>query len=111
MNMKILIIMVVSAFVAGTAIRGQSSFSGEELNSLLNNGYEMYGKAKYASAIELFDKWLATEKTGNRLQRADAEYHAALSAMRLMNPDAEYRMERFITGNSESPRINEAHKG
>ncbi len=100
--------MVVAAFAAGAALRGQSSFSGEELNSLLNNGYEMYGKAKYATAIELFDKWLATEKTGNRLQRADAEYFAALSAMRLMNPDAEYRMERFITGNSESPKLNEA---
>ncbi|MCK7530062.1 MAG: hypothetical protein MZV63_02890 [Marinilabiliales bacterium] len=78
MNRKILIIMVVAAFTAAAAVRGQSSFSGEELNSLLNNGYEMYGKAKYATAIELFDKWLATEKTGNRLQRADAEYFAAL---------------------------------
>ncbi len=100
--------MVVAAFAAAASVRGQSSFSGEELNSLLNNGYEMYGKAKYATAIELFDKWLATEKTGNRLQRADAEYFAALSAMRLMNPDAEYRMERFITGNGESPKLNEA---
>ena len=108
MNRKILIIMVVAAFTAAASVRGQSSFSGEELNSLLNNGYEMYGKAKYATAIELFDKWLATEKTGNRLQRADAEYFAALSAMRLMNPDAEYRMERFITGNGESPKLNEA---
>ncbi|MDZ7635331.1 MAG: tetratricopeptide repeat protein [Bacteroidales bacterium] len=68
----------------------------------------MYGKAKYATAIELFDKWLATEKTGNRFQRADAEYFAALSAMRLMSPDAEFRMERFITGNGESPKLNEA---
>jgi len=108
MNRKILIIMVVAAFTSAAAVTGQSSFSGEELNSLLNNGYEMYGKAKYATAIELFDKWLATEKTGNRLQRADAEYFAALSAMRLMNPDAEYRMERFIIGNGESPKLNEA---
>ncbi|MCK7530061.1 MAG: hypothetical protein MZV63_02885 [Marinilabiliales bacterium] len=28
--------------------------------------------------------------------------------MRLMSPDAEYRMERFITGNGESPKLNEA---
>ncbi len=68
----------------------------------------MYGKAKYAAAIALFDKWLATEKTGNKIDRAEAEYHAALSAMRLMSPDAEYRMQRFIASNGESPRLNEA---
>jgi TolA-binding protein len=108
MNRKILVIMVVAVFTAGSAVRGQNSFSGEELTSLLNNGYEMYGKAKYASAITLFDKWLATEKNGNKIERAEAEYHAALSAMRLMSPDAEYRMQRFITSNGESPRLNEA---
>jgi TolA-binding protein len=108
MNRKILMIIVVAAFAAGAVLRGQSSFSGAEVNSLLNNGYEMYAKAKYATAIELFDKWLATEKTGNKLQRADAEYLAALSAMRLTSPDAEYRMQRFISTNTESPKLNEA---
>ncbi len=108
MNRKILIIIVVAAFTAGTVVKGQSSFSGEELTSLLNNGFEMYGKAKYASAIELFDKWLASDKTGNKQQRADAEYYAALSAMRLASPDAEYRMQNFIISNSESPLLNQA---
>jgi TolA-binding protein len=108
MNRKILMIIVVVAFAAGVGMKGQSSFSGEELTSLLNNGYEMFGKAKYAAAIELFDKWLASDNTGNKQQRADAEYHAALAAMRLMSPDAEYRMQSFITANSESPLLNQA---
>ncbi len=108
MNRKILMIIVIAAFTAGAAVKGQSSFSGEEINSLLNNGYEMYGKAKYAAAIELFDKWLASEKTGNKQQRADAEYLAAISSMRLFSPDAEYRMENFINTNSESPMLNQA---
>jgi TolA-binding protein len=108
MNRKILVIMVVALLTGGLAVRGQSSFSGEEMTSLLNSAYEMYGKAKYATAIELFDRWLATEKSGSSIQRADAEYHAAISAMRLMAPDAEYRMQRFIAGNSESPMLNRA---
>jgi len=108
MNRKIVTVILVSLIAAGAAVKGQVSFSGEEITSLLNNGYEMFGKAKYATAIGLFDKWLETEKTGNRIQRADAEYHAALAAMRLMAPDAEYRMQRFITGNSESPMLNTA---
>lgn len=101
-------IIAVAALTAGTAVKGQSSFSGEEVTSLLNSGYEMYAKARYSTAIELFDKWLATEKTGNTQQRADAEYHAALAAMRLMSPDAEYRMQNFINANSESPLLNQA---
>lgn len=101
-------VMVVSIIAAGSAMRGQVSFSGEEMTSLLNNGYEMFSKAKYATAISLFDKWLETEKEGDMLRRADAEYHAALASMRLMSPDAEYRMQRFINGNTESPKLNQA---
>ncbi len=108
MNKKIVTVILVSLIAAGAAVKGQVSFSGDEITSLLNNGYEMFGKAKYSAAIGLFDKWLETEKTGNRIQRADAEYHAALASMRLMSPDAEYRMQRFITGNAESPMLNQA---
>lgn len=108
MNRKILVIIVAAVLMTGTALRGQSSFTGEELTSLLNNGYEMYGKAKYATAIELFDKWLAADNSGKSQQRADAEYHAALASMRLMSPDAEYRMQSFIVSNSESPMLNQA---
>ena len=108
MNRKIVTVILVSLIAAGAAVKGQVSFSGDEITSLLNNGYEMFGKAKYSAAIGLFDKWLETEKTGNRIQRADAEYHAALASMRLMAPDAEYRMQRFITGNAESPMLNQA---
>ena len=101
-------VMVVSFIAAGSAVRGQVSFSGEEMTSLLNSGYEMFSKAKYATAISLFDRWLETEKEGDRLKRSDAEYHAALASMRLMSPDAEYRMQRFISSNTESPMLNQA---
>jgi tetratricopeptide (TPR) repeat protein len=108
MNRKIVMIIVAAAFSAGVAVNGQSSFSGEELTSLLNGGYEMYSKAKYATAVELFDKWLENDKSGNLQQRSDAEYYAALSSMRLMSPDAEYRMQQFISTSTESPRLNQA---
>jgi len=108
MNRKIVMIIVAAAFSAGVAVNGQSSFSGEELTSLLNGGYEMYSKAKYATAVELFDKWLENDNSGNLQQRSDAEYYAALSSMRLMSPDAEYRMQQFISTSTESPRLNQA---
>jgi TolA-binding protein len=108
MNRKILALIGIALLSAVTAVKGQVSFSGDEITSLLNNGYEMFEKAKYPAAIELFDRWLATEKTGNSLLRADAEYHAALASMRLMAPDADFRMQRFISTNGESPMINQA---
>ena len=39
---------------------------------------------------------------------ADAEYYSAVAALKLFNPDAEYRMMMFISTHPESPRINEA---
>jgi hypothetical protein len=64
MNRKILMVLAVSLITAGTAVRGQVSFTGEEMTSLLNNGYEMFEKAKYAAAVSLFDKWLEKRKRG-----------------------------------------------
>ena len=101
-------VLALTLVAAGAAVRGQVSFSGEEMTSLLNNGYEMFEKGKYATAVTLFDKWLGSEKEGNKLKRADAEYHAALASMKIMSPDAEFRMQRFITGNGESPVLNQA---
>lgn len=108
MNRKILLFILVALIsLPGVTVKGQSSFSGDELNSLLSRGYEMYGKAKYASATVLFDKWLSEEKDGG-LKRSDAEYYSALSSIKLMSPDAEYRMKSFISSNPESPMLNQA---
>jgi hypothetical protein len=64
MNRKILAVILISLIGPAMSLKGQVSFSGEEMASLLNNGYEMFAKAKYATAIGLFDRWLETEKTG-----------------------------------------------
>ncbi|HMT67847.1 MAG TPA: hypothetical protein PKE28_09645, partial [Bacteroidales bacterium] len=69
MNRKILTVVMVSLIAAGSAVKGQVSFSGDEMTSLLNNGYEMFAKAKYATAIGLFDKWLENGHNGTKLQR------------------------------------------
>jgi hypothetical protein len=109
MNRKILLLFTALAVTAGAGVvKGQSAFSGNDVNSILSRGYEMYEKAKYATAIELFDKWLASNESGDYVKRSDAEYYSALSAIRLMSPDAEYRMTTFIGRNPESPKLNNA---
>jgi len=109
MNRKILIlILVLAAFTGSGVVNGQSAFSGDDFNSLFLRGYEMFEKAKYATAIELFDKWLAEDKSGDYAKRSDAEYHSALASIRLLSPDAESRMNDFINHNPESPMLNRA---
>lgn len=108
MNRRIVMFLVVMALTAITMLHGQASFSGRDMTSLLNGGHEMFSKGKYATAIELFDKWLASDNNGTEQQKADAEYYAALASMRLMGPDAEYRMMRFVNTHSESPMLNQA---
>jgi len=47
---------------------------------------------KYAAAIRLFDSYIADGNQSDAVKLSEAEYFAALSALRLFNPDSEYRM-------------------
>ena len=69
---------------------------------------DLYNKEKYAAAIRIFDSYIGMITDNNRIQLAEAEYFAALSALRLFNPDSEYRMMIYMATHPESPRINEA---
>ena len=105
---RLLMVFILSLVASGAAVRGQLSFTGDDITSLLNNAYEMYDKAKYATAISLFDKWLERDKAAGKVERAEAEYHASLASLRLMAPDALHRMQHFLHSHGESPRLNEA---
>ena len=86
----------------------QASFSGNDLGSDFNRAMDLYNKEKYAAAIRLFDSYLKNDKDNSRIHLAEAEYFAALSALRLFNPDSEYRMIIYMATHPESPKINEA---
>lgn len=88
-------------------ILAQVPFTRMELGSEFNRGMELYEKEKYPAAIRLFDEFIEKGK-GDRYQLSEAEYFAALSALRLFNADAEYRMVKYIRDNPSSPRINTA---
>lgn len=85
---------------------GQIPFTDKELGSEFNRAMELFNKEKYPAAIRLFDSYLNDERNTDRLVRAEAEYFAALSAVRVFNADAEYRMLTYIFNHPESPRLN-----
>ena len=108
MNSNKIILIFNFLFVVVIQALSQVSFSGDELTSEYNRGMELFNKEKYPSAIRLFDSFVNNGNETRKILLAEAEYHGAVSAMRLFNPDAEYRMIRYISTHPESPRINEA---
>ena len=89
-------------------VASQVPFTSRETGSEFNRGMELFNKEKYPAAIRLFDSFVRNGDRSNLILVADAEYFSASSALKLFNPDAEYRMMMFIYSHPESPRINDA---
>ena len=89
-------------------LSAQMPFTNKELGSDFNRAMELFYKEKYAAAIRLFDSYVADATDKDNINVADAGYFSAVSAVNLFNPDAEYRMLKYISSYPESPRLNEA---
>jgi TolA-binding protein len=86
----------------------QVSFSGDDLRSEFKRAMDLFSKEKYAAAIRIFDAYIENDNQNDAVSLSEAEYFAALSALRLFNPDSEYRMTAFMARHPESPRLNES---
>ena len=89
-------------------VSSQVQFTAKEIGSEFYRGMELFNKEKYPAAIRLFDSFVINGDNSNLLLVADAEYYSSIAALKLFNPDAEYRMMMFIYTHPESPRINDA---
>jgi TolA-binding protein len=89
-------------------VSSQVQFTAKEIGSEFYRGMELFNKEKYPAAIRLFDSFVRNDDNSNFLLVADAEYYSSIAALKLFNPDAEYRMMMFIYTHPESPRINDA---
>ena len=107
MNIRKLLFIFILLFIAVAQAFPQDSFSGDDIRSEFNRAMDLFNKEKYAPAIRLFDSYIQDEKDNPGIQLEEAEYYAALSALRLFNPDAEYRMLIYMSRHPESPRLNE----
>lgn len=107
MNIKKLLLIFNLFFVAAAQAFPQAAFSGEDHRSDFVRAMDLFNKEKYAPAIRLFDSYIRDNTDNNSTRADEAEYYAALSALRLYNPDAEYRMLVYMARHPESPRLNE----
>ena len=108
MNRNKVILIFSFILIFHHPVFSQVPFTAGEIESEFQRGMEFFNKEKYPAAIRLFDSFIRSGDKSNTIQVADAEYYSAMAAIKLFNPDAEYRMMIFIYSHPESPRINEA---
>lgn len=89
-------------------VSAQLPFTVKEIGSEYYRGMELFSKEKYPAAIRLFDSFIRNSDKSNFILVSDAEYYRSIAALKLFNPDAEYRMLMFIYTHPESPRLNNA---
>lgn len=108
MNRNKLILLFILLSIPVLPVISQVPFIASESGSEFNRGMELFNKEKYPAAIRLFDSFIKNGDKSDQILVADAEYYRSVSALKLFNPDAEYRMLTFIYTHPESPRLNEA---
>jgi len=91
-----------------TKVSAQLPFTVKEIGSEFYRGMELFKKEKYPAAIRLFDSFIKKADNSDFILVSDAEYYGSIAALKVFNPDAEYRMLTFIYTHPESPRINDA---
>lgn len=85
----------------------QNTLSYERADSQFRNGLEFLEQKNYAAARQEFQLYLNTHRdllAGSDLNRVDAEYYVAMSALYLGDADAEIQAERFVSNHAEHPK-------
>ena len=101
-----ILISIVLTFISQDAL-SQMPFTSKDISSDFNRGMELFKKEKYPAAIRLLDLYIKNDDRSDQIQVAEAEYFSSVAALKLFNPDGEYRMIMYILNNPDSPRINE----
>lgn len=104
--LSFLSLIFFSATVSDVA--AQMPFTVKDMGSEFNRGVELFNKEKYPAAIRLFDSFVENGNNSDRILLDEAEYYSAVAALKLFNPDAEYRMIMYISTHPESPKLNDA---
>ncbi len=105
MNKHLPVILITLALLAASYTHAQKTSVYKSPQAEYNDAVDLYSKAKYASALSIFDKLAAM---GNENLNAGSQYYAALCAGQLFHPDAVDRLESFISKYPENAQVNNA---
>jgi TolA-binding protein len=90
-----------------------SSFAQKSMNynhrmQEFNAAKELFDNKKYSAAQHAFNQFMERQDINDAILKEDAEYYAAISAMKLYNRDVNHLIETYIRNHPESPKINQA---
>jgi len=108
MNINRFLVLLVCVWLAIPFSKANAQKTSIYNNSqaTYDQAVDLFKKAKFGSAIELFDG-LANGEPSNI--KAGSEYYAAVCASELFHPDAARRFEKFIETYPQNAQVNEAN--
>jgi TolA-binding protein len=90
-----------------SSLSAQQSLNRRNSDYHYRLGLELVEKKKYNAARKAFETYL--RQPGNDLNRADAEYYIAYSALRLYHNDGENLLNDFVENNENHPKARLAY--
>lgn len=99
-SLSLAIVMVITVFRMAPA---QHVLSQTEAARKYERAVELFAIGNYGSAIQLFREFLWSS-SGSLTRHAEAEYYAALCAVRLYHPDGEKQLEQVVARYAHLPQ-------
>ncbi len=111
MKVKNFVYLLLILFIFGmnTNVFSQKTLVHTDPDNPYKIGLELFDKEKYGSAEYQFQKIINSNRSFSSEIRDNAEYYAAVCAMELFHPDAEYKLTQFIERHPENSKIPMAH--
>jgi len=106
MNFKFLVILglvILNSLVSPA----QESFYHSSGDKDYLTGLELYENSKYSAAQQFFDRYVENHRGVNSEEVTASSYYSAMAAIKLMNNDAESRVQKFIAENPQSSYVND----
>lgn len=63
----------------------------------------LFEHEKYSASMKKFEEYIAVETDPQHALRINSEYYKGICALYLLQPDAEYQLERFVREHPDSP--------
>jgi tetratricopeptide (TPR) repeat protein len=104
--------MRIAAFIllclGSLVIKAQQSTVWLDPDFSFREGLELYDVEKYGAAQNTFRNFIEQRNTPQSEVSKAAQYYAALCAVELFNPDAEFLLTQFVAQHPESPLVKQA---
>ncbi|MFO7879963.1 MAG: tetratricopeptide repeat protein [Bacteroidota bacterium] len=106
-SIKISALAVILLF-SGMLVSAQESVRYDNRQEKFDKAMVLYKHKKYSAAQRAFNEFAQRHSQDDALLKEDAEYFAAMCAMKLYNLDVSHLIEEFIHQHPENPKINQA---